>query len=308
MARCGCSSACTCLVQGDGTTTTVDGNGNTGTPYVVHAIQRPPIEVLDTDTVDMTVTGAGVTGDPQIISSVVKISADADNCLIQGTDGALYVACPVPSQFDIQPGCGIQFVGNEIRANVQAWPFACDIDTNSTGVYCKENGDLAGTPPRYTATARRALGPTIDYNVATYCSTTDASLGLFELPGTRVNSYVTVANPDPCRNMVFDITAGALIRMDVPYDATGSSWFNSVMWMVTANGVDYTIMTMARGETAVDDATVMLNRTSPPAAIIVPPGGNLVLDVWARGARENACELTLLRLNTPEITVLGVSQ
>ena len=49
------------------------------------------IQVADTNTVDMNLSGTGTTADPWIISSSVDISTQAGNTLTVGTDGALYV-------------------------------------------------------------------------------------------------------------------------------------------------------------------------------------------------------------------------
>lgn len=90
MARCGCGDSCNCVVTG-GTGTSVTGNGSAANPYVVSTDVN--LDVVDTDTVDLTLSGSGTVPDPFTVEADVKISADVDNCLEPGTDGGLFVPC-----------------------------------------------------------------------------------------------------------------------------------------------------------------------------------------------------------------------
>lgn len=91
MARCGCGGTCNCVIQ-EGDNTTVVGNGTSGNPYVISTDVK--LGVIDTPTVDLTLTGTGTTPDPYEVQADVNISTDSNNCLIAGSDGGLYVACP----------------------------------------------------------------------------------------------------------------------------------------------------------------------------------------------------------------------
>lgn len=93
--------------------------------------------VDDTPTVNMEITPAG------LISSNVNISADTGNTLVVEPDG-LFV--PPPTL-----GCGLEFNGPDIQANVQAWPFGCPIGSNGGGIYCDPaTGELRGDPSEPT--------------------------------------------------------------------------------------------------------------------------------------------------------------
>jgi hypothetical protein len=95
MPRCGCSRGldaieCTCEVTSGDPRISVEGNGTPGiSPYVISlTTSGPGVDVEDTDTVDMTISGE----DPAVISSEVRLSTDTGNALRKGSDGGLYVA------------------------------------------------------------------------------------------------------------------------------------------------------------------------------------------------------------------------
>ncbi len=83
--RCGCgSSVCSCLLNaGEGITIT--GTGSPSNPYVISAITADSLTVLDTASVDLTLTGLNV------LSADVNISADPGNTITIQPDG-LYSA------------------------------------------------------------------------------------------------------------------------------------------------------------------------------------------------------------------------
>lgn len=104
MARCGCSSECSCtIIAGDGVTVT--GTGVPGDPYIVESSASPSaIEYRDTPSVNMTFDGTGTGADPFEVSGDVKtapagglkVQADgvavkldprASNTLAVGPDG-----------------------------------------------------------------------------------------------------------------------------------------------------------------------------------------------------------------------------
>lgn len=67
-----------------------------------------------------------------------------------GTAGA-------PLQATVIPGCGIQVDSTGVKANVGAWPFACDITTHGVDVYCDpSNGQLRTNPEHKSSMANAA--------------------------------------------------------------------------------------------------------------------------------------------------------
>ena len=95
MPRCGCAKGqdaieCSCAVESGDPRISVSGTGTPGiSPYVISLTTTGPgVDVEDTDTVDMSMTGE----DPAVISSEVRLSSDAGNALSKGSDGGLYVA------------------------------------------------------------------------------------------------------------------------------------------------------------------------------------------------------------------------
>lgn len=75
---CQCDSVCTCILQ-SGENTVIYGSGSVADPYVVETVPTATdaIEVLDTPSVDMTMTGGGTQSDPYVISAAVAAGSVA---------------------------------------------------------------------------------------------------------------------------------------------------------------------------------------------------------------------------------------
>lgn len=70
MARCGCAGdSCSCLVVA-GRGARVTGKGTVNDPYIIDAYPMS-LTVVDSGSVDLTLTGSGLAGDPWVISAVV---------------------------------------------------------------------------------------------------------------------------------------------------------------------------------------------------------------------------------------------
>lgn len=68
--------------------------GSDGCLYVpTSAAGGTVIQVTDTPTVDLTITGNGMVGTPYVISGVVNLSADVGQILHLGSDGRFYLSC-----------------------------------------------------------------------------------------------------------------------------------------------------------------------------------------------------------------------
>lgn len=92
MARCGCSGAapCSCFIEA-GPGITVEGSGSPSTPYVI-SVDSGAIEVNDTPTINMSITGSGTGGDPFIIFGSVKLDPSGAN-LLSATANGLILTC-----------------------------------------------------------------------------------------------------------------------------------------------------------------------------------------------------------------------
>jgi hypothetical protein len=98
MAKCCGAPSCSCTVTA-GPGITVDGNGAPSTPYVIssNAAATPTaVEVTDTPTVDLSLTGTGTAADPYDVSAAVILDptppGGGSNLLHAGAEG-LFVEC-----------------------------------------------------------------------------------------------------------------------------------------------------------------------------------------------------------------------
>lgn len=107
MGKCGCSGdSCSCkIVAGRGTR--VSGSGNINNPYVIDAYPMS-LTVLDSTTIDLSLTGSGLESDPWIITAEVADGFFDDfwkmwsgtqeeyDDLEDYDDGTLYIITPEP--------------------------------------------------------------------------------------------------------------------------------------------------------------------------------------------------------------------
>ncbi|WP_199570528.1 hypothetical protein [Streptomyces murinus] len=111
MAKCCTSPGCKCVVQA-GPGVTVDGNGSTGTPYVISSDAAEPtvLQATDTPTVDMTVTGTGTAADPFQVSADVILDpappGGGDQLIQSGPDGLSLECADVRGCFSAGDGAG----------------------------------------------------------------------------------------------------------------------------------------------------------------------------------------------------------
>lgn len=125
---CGCGSGrCTCaVVAGPGIEIT--GNGGSASPYVISATgggggDPTALQVTDTPTVDLTLSGTGGPGDPYDVAAAVRLdpAPPAGANLIQETPDGLYVDCGgVRSCLTGGPGVDYDQVTGEISVEVSA--------------------------------------------------------------------------------------------------------------------------------------------------------------------------------------------
>jgi hypothetical protein len=199
MARCGCGGAdCGCSLQA-GDNVTVSGSGSSANPWIVNAI---------TDCTEVRtchVAGSGTTYDPTDGSFDVCISPNANNGLTQDVNGCLYVQMGAST---VTAGCGLTGTGapaDPIRAATGAWPYACDILTRASNIFCDSAGQLRGEPRGQVSF--HSFGETRNYaNLAVP--------GGFDQPGDSFQT--TITNPDPCRPAFILVEREADVDFNLP--------------------------------------------------------------------------------------------
>lgn len=163
MARCGCSSECTCRVQA-GTCTTVTGNGSVASPYTVGVaisagvgngltceadglFSAASLVVADTACIDLD--GAGSLADPLTASPV--FSADAGNVIECRADGLYVPAGSAPLADDyalLSDGGTTPSILPAAGGGISTIPVQFDTDNGSAGITVW----LTGTGPSHAFT------------------------------------------------------------------------------------------------------------------------------------------------------------
>lgn len=246
MARCGCGTTCSCVVQA-GLRTTVTGNGSTANPYAISADVQGSTTVTDTSTVDSVITGTGAAATPWIISANVKISASPDNCLSANPDG-LFIQCPDGSDTIVQDGTLTSVSGTGtisdpyiVNADVQGNTTVLDTVTVNASV---TGAGTAGNPWVISANVIPACGLVstpaglaVNVSAWPFACDEDNGTGIYcdpdngvlrgDPPHTSVSGRITgievvtvdldtagtvelidtvLVNPSTCRSMVFTFT------------------------------------------------------------------------------------------------------
>jgi hypothetical protein len=83
--RCGCPDYdCHCVVEGTGEVTVI-GTGDTDNPYEFLLNAAIALEIVDTPSVDLTLTGSGIAADPFVLSGTADVVAPSQTIFL--TDG-----------------------------------------------------------------------------------------------------------------------------------------------------------------------------------------------------------------------------
>src|SRR5690349_7515228 len=77
MPRCCGGNSCACLIESSGTQISVTGSGAAGDPYIIHG--GVDLEVVDTSTFNLTLTGTGVTSSPWALQVDYSSTAKLDD-------------------------------------------------------------------------------------------------------------------------------------------------------------------------------------------------------------------------------------
>lgn len=179
MARCQCGDSggeCNCFViAGDGID--VVGDGSAAAPFIV-SVEPGDCNCLVTAGPGIDVTGDGGPGTPFVVSAEDAVTG----CGITGTGKA----------------------GSPLSANVDVWPFVCDITANAGGIYCDATTGKLHADPRPTVRSVQAFNTTAFPDVL-------VPPGLTTVAATRT---LTFTNTDPCRDafVIFEF------ELDVDFD------------------------------------------------------------------------------------------
>lgn len=265
MGRCGCSSACSCLIQA-GAGVTVTGNGSTVDPYTIGLSGsggglEDCADLAECMDVSMELGASGRWG--------VKISADPGNAAAFGSDGGLFASAGGGGPVTVATGAGL--VGNgsisdPVRAAVSAWPYPCSVDDEAGLVFVDSAGLLRSEARGYLE-----------------MFTTSQNQDYADLPVPTSNGHteletrsLTVTNPDPCR------AAMAIVETELDVDFVLPPNGRAGQYMYG----DETARFENQGTSTVFD--VHVQTTKVVANTIVPPGATQNIDLviglgWGRG-------------------------
>lgn len=305
MARCGCAdSACNCVITA-GPGITVTGNGTPGSNYVVSAADQGVLQVVDSSSIDFTLTGEGEVGDPYELTAAAKISPIDGNLLNVDASG-LYVDCAdiaacVPPAGNIELGCGLEGIGSEASPlavkGLVPWDFAC-AESEAQQLYCLADGSIAAPPPNRCISSQIGLGAVV--GMAGFCTLVPATA-----VRTRLSSQpgrTTFTNTDPCRSMILEIKASGVIQMtgDNADGTNPNQWVNQIIIGLMINGVT---------GAGVQQHGILANgfidyRIDYPP-IIVPPLDVVQIGSFVDGQADVACHVEAAYFQHPNIIMTG---
>ncbi|MFF0133697.1 hypothetical protein ACFYTG_50050 [Streptomyces mirabilis] len=182
MARCGCGGGlCNCSVQA-GENVALSGSGSAANPYVISAD-------VPCSTIRACLSGgSGISYNTATGVIAARLSGQAGNNVSIGPDGGLLVPT---AGGQVLTGCGLSGNGSAaspVKANTQAWPYACNVDTFGGVVACDSQGRLRSEP-------RGKISFTSYFDDRTY-----NDIAVPAAQNTVIDSFsVNITNPDTCR-------------------------------------------------------------------------------------------------------------
>lgn len=181
MARCGCGGGqCDCSLEA-GDNVTVSGSGSAANPYVVSA------DVPCTSVRSCLSGGNGISFNTATGVIAARLSGQAGNNVSIGPDGGLLVPT---AGGQVLTGCGLSGNGtaaSPVKANTQAWPYPCSVDTFGGVVACDSQGRLRSEPRGMVSFTN--YGESRDYNDVPIPAAQNTVLDSFS---------VNITNPDSC--------------------------------------------------------------------------------------------------------------
>ncbi|MFJ4627206.1 hypothetical protein [Streptomyces sp. NPDC088847] len=162
---------------------TVSGSGSPANPFVISS------EIPCADVRGCLSAGPGITFNTGTGQISAHLSAQAGNNVVVAPDGGLMVPT---AGGQVLTGCGLTGNGSAsspVKANTQAWPYACGVDAAAGGVYCDTQGRLRSDPRGMVSFTN--YSESRSYNDIAVPATQNTVLDTFS---------VNVTNPDPCRS------------------------------------------------------------------------------------------------------------
>lgn len=136
--RCGCAGTCACVLATDGTIS-LSGNGSAASPWLMG--------VVPNCTATMDCVGSNITNPVTYTGGRlgVKVSADANQAVILGSDGGLFVQAGSAAGVSIADTATIDMSGTGASATpLKAdWLGATTVNTNNSGVQLNGTGTPA---------------------------------------------------------------------------------------------------------------------------------------------------------------------
>jgi hypothetical protein len=226
-----------------GTNVSVSGSGSAANPYVVSA------EVPCTDVRGCLSGGPGITFNQASGQISAHLSAQAGNNVSVGPDGGLLVPT---AGGQVLTGCGLSGNGSAaspVRANTQAWPYACNVDTFGGVVACDSQGRLRSEPRGRISFTTYAESR--DYNDVAVPAAGNTVLDTFS---------VNVTNPDTCRSAVVYTEREVDVYLVLPAGAGAA----------TGHGSDEMYYTRNTGTTSIVGAHSQSTKFVPESFTLAP--------------------------------------
>jgi hypothetical protein len=286
---------------------TVDGNGSPATPYVISsssAATPTSLEVTDTPTVDLSLSGTGVAGDPYEVSAAVVLDpappGGGTNLVHAGADG-LYAECAdVRGCFSAGDGIDYDPATGEIAADLSTDAGNAVVFGSDGGLYapaasaaaletaCGLTGDGSSADPLAAAVGAWGYACDVDtYAGQVYCDTSgqlrSEPRGRATYTQDSVNqSYpatvvptgfdnvietrtLSITNPDPCRP-AFVVCE---VEVDVDFDLAPGA---AAAAGITTDEMQYFHNTGSATQQDVHcQVTKVYNRTIAPGGTLIEP-------------------------------------
>ncbi|WP_328638349.1 hypothetical protein [Streptomyces canus] len=206
--------------------------------------------------------GPGINLDQATGQISAHLSGQAGNNVSVGPDGGLLVPT---AGGQVLTGCGLSGNGSAsapVKANTQAWPYACNVDTFGGGVYCDSQGRLRSEPRGMISFTN--YGESRDYN----------DIPVPAAQNTVIDSFsVTITNPDTCRPAKVFTEREIDVWMVLPAGAGGGTGQGSdEMFYVRNTGTGSMVGVHAQGTKFLTESFTLGPGASAPISLSATAG------------------------------------